>query len=282
MALNIIPNEKHQGFRESTEWPEGLVPRIQKQVRHKEFVRNNPHLDTVMLGIDDAARLLGKGEVFSSYFGSNVDLITTSTIHDQPLGELRWTYEETVVRAVGSRYHIPTDYWVYGDMDPKARRENIQAMMQGTEWFARRLANTNTQVIPLASGVTQEEREICYQTFDKLGVSYCAVYGAQYFGGSMGDGINKLNNYIRDIVSEYPLEGVILIGLQSANYLQRLPPEVVAAAGQRWIYQSGLRELPITESKNQFGQWKQRPEGQLGRGVATLGSFINSTGEVMA
>jgi hypothetical protein len=276
MTLNKIPNENHQGFQEPAEWPEGIIPRIQKQARHKKFVRSNPHLDKVMLGIDDAARLLGKGDVFSSYFSPNVDLITTSTIHDQPLGELRWTYEETVVRAVGSQYHIPTDYWVYGDMEPEARKANIQAMMQGTKWFSRQLADTSTQIIPLVSGVNREEREICYQTFDELDASYCAVYGAQYFGGSMGDGINKLNNYIRDIVSEYPLEGVMLIGLQSADYLQRLPPEVVAAAGQRWIYQSGLRKLSIEETRNQFGQWKQLPESQLGRGIATLGSFTAS------
>lgn len=282
MIHNQIPTENHQGFRDTTEWPEGIIPRIQKQVRHQEFVQNNPHLDTVMLGIDDAARLLGKGEIFSSYFCSDIDPITTSTIHDQPLGELRWTYEESVVRAVGSRYHIPTDYWVYGDMEPEARKENIRAMTQGTKWFSHQTADTPTQIIPLVSGVTREEREICYRTFEELDVSYCAVYGAQYFGGSMGNGINKLNNYIRDIVSEYPLDGVVLIGLQSADYLHRLPPEIVAAAGQRWIYQSGLRDLPIEESKNRFGRWKQLPESRLGRGVATLGSFTASNAEVMA
>lgn len=281
MTIQQIPTEHQQGFRERTEWPEGIIPRIQKQVRHQEFVRDNPYVDKVMLGVEDAARLLRKGEVFTSYFCSDVALITTSTIHDQPLGELRWTYEESVVRAVGSQYHIPTDYWVYGDMESEDREENIRSMMQGTKWFSHRTADTQTQIIPLVSGVTREEREICYRTFEELGVSYCAVYGAQFFGGSMGDGINKLNNYIRDIVSEYPLDGVILIGLQSADYLQRLPPEVVAAAGQRWIYQSGLRDLPIEKSKTQFGQWKQLPESQLGRGIATLGSFTGDN-EVMA
>lgn len=282
MTIQQIPKENHQGFRELAEWPKGIIPRIQKQVRHQKFVRNNPHLDKVMLGIDDAARLLGKGEVFTSYFCSSVDPITTSTIHDQPLGELRWTYEESVVRAVGSRYHIPTDYWVYGDMEPEDRRTNIQLMMEGTEWFHRRLADSTIQVVPLVSGVTRKEREICYRTFNELGLSYCAVYGAQYFGGGMGNGINKLNNYIRDIVSEYPLDGILLIGLQAADYLHRLPPEVVAVAGQRWISRSGLRDTSIANAKNQFGFWKQIPENQLGRGDATLGSFAASENEVTA
>ena len=268
-----IPTENNPGYQEP---PQGIIPRIQKQVRHQEFVRNNPDLDKVMLGIEDAARILRKGDVFSSYFCSDVELITTSTIHDQPLGELRWTYEEKVVRSLGSRYHIPTDYWIYGDMEPEERKQNIQLMMQGTKWFSNQLADTRTQIIPLVSGVTREERKICYRTFDELNIPYCAVYGAQYFGGSMGNGINKLNSYIRDIVSEYPLDGVVLIGLQSADYLQRLPPEVVAAAGQRWIYKSELRELPIEESKDRFGNWKQLPERQLGKGDAALGTFTGN------
>lgn len=282
MTPNQIPNEKHQGFRDSAEWPEGIIPRIQKQMWHRRFVRDNPHLDTVMLGIDEAERILNTGDVFSSYFCPSVQPITTSTIHDQPLGELRWTHEENVVRAIGSRYHIPTDYWVYGDMDPEYREANIETMMDGTKWFVRRLADTPTQVIPLVSGVTPAEREICYRVFDELGVSFAAIYGAQYFGGSMGNGINKLNNFIRDIVSEYSFDGLLLIGLQSAAYLERLPPEVVAVAGQRWIYQSELRELPIEDTKSKFGQWRARPERQLGNGVATLGSFTSSSEEVVA
>lgn len=272
----MIPNENHQGFQASREHPEGIIPRIQKQARHRDFVRNNPYLDQVMLGIDDAERLLNKGEIISSYFSPNIVSITTSTIHDQPLGELRWTHEANIVRALSPEYHIPTDYWVYGDMDPEDREQNIRDMMEGTEWFSQQFANSPTQIVPLVSGTTPEERRICYRTFDKLGVSYCAVYGAQYFGGSMGNGINKLNQYIRDIVSEYPLDGVLLIGLQSAEYLQRMPPEVVAAAGQRWIYRSDLRDTSITNSKKQFGQWKQQAENRLGTGIATLGSFQTS------
>jgi len=274
----MIPNEKHLGFQESNLGPEGVIPRIQKQVWHQKFVQNNPYLDEVMLGIDDAERLLNKGHVISSYFSPNVTSITTSTIHDQPLGELRWTREENIVRAASPDYHIPTDYWVYGDMDPEDRETNIEFMMEGTEWFSRQLTDSSTQVLPLVSGTTPEERQICYRTFEKLDVSYCAVYGAQYFGGEMGNGINKLNSYIRDIVSEYPLDGVLLIGLQSADYLQRMPPEVVGAAGQRWIDKSRLRDLPINESKKRFKIWKQAVEKSLGRGNATIGSFNASNG----
>jgi len=280
--MTMVPNEKHQGFRELAEMPEGIIPRIQKQIWHKKFARDNPYCDTVMLGVDDAEKLLNTGEILSSYFCPNLDFITTSTIHDQPLGELRWTQEANIVKALSPQYHIPTDYWVYGDMDPEDRETNIGDMMEGTEFLIRQLVDEPTTVIPLVSGTTREDREICYRTFDELGISYAAVYGSQYFGGSMGNGINKLNNYIRDIVSEYEFDGLLLIGLQSADYLQCLPPEIVAAAGQRWIYQSELRELPIEESKDQFGEWKQQPEMQLGIGNATLNEFWPPDSEVTA
>ncbi len=235
-----------------------------------------------MMGIDEAEKLLNTGEIFSSYFCPNVDFITTSTIHDQPLGELRWTQEANIVSTLRPQYHIPTDYWVYGDMDPQDRKSNIEDMMDGTKWLTHQLTDKETTVIPLMSGVTREERNICYRTFEELGISYAAIYGAQYFGGSMGNGINKLNNYIREIVSEYEFDGLLLIGLQSAAYLQRLPPEVVAAAGLRWISQSNLRNSPIEQSVTRFGQWKQKPEAQLGNGTTTLSAFSPAAQEVTA
>lgn len=262
--------------------PDGVIPRVQPQTAHQEFVRDNPSVDTVMLQIDDAERLLKKGEVASSYFREDVSVITTSTIHDQPLGEFKWTREEDIVRAVGSDAHIPTDYWVYGDMDPEDRKENIHLMMDGTRWFVQRFADSSTQIIPLVTGPTPEERAICYRTFEELGVSRCAFYGAQYFGGEMGNGINLLNSYVRDFVSEIDLDGMMIIGLQSADYLARLPPEVVAAAGQRWIYQSRLRDVPMAEAKRKFAEWKPRVEKRLGSGVATLGSFSDAQMEVTA
>jgi hypothetical protein len=255
-------------------WPTGIIPRIQPQQAHEKFIQDNPGLDTVMLQIDAADRILSRGEIASTYFDSSTSVITTSTIHDDKLAELKWRREEGIVRALRPDYHIPTDYWVYGNMDKEARIENIEELVEGTRWMTQQLADTKTTIIPLVKGFTPEERAICYQAFDDLNVDYCAFYGSQYFGGDMGNGINALNRDLRDITSEFPLDGILLIGLQSKNYLSRLPPEVVAAAGQRWIRKSNLRENSITKVKQEFVDWKQQPESELGAGNTTLGSFM--------
>jgi hypothetical protein len=249
--------------------PTGVIPRVQGQKAHRRFVQGNPYLKWVMLNVDDAELLLKRGEVGSSFFGPDVSLITTSTIHDEPLGELEWRREENIVRGIGSDYHIPTDYWVYGDMNLEDRIENIESMMDGTRWFARRFSGSNTQILPLATGPTAEERAICYSTFQDLGLSRCVFYGTQYFGGDMGNGFRQLNSAIRDITSEYTLDWMMVIGLQSSRYLAKLPPEVRTAAGQRWIYQSGLRDVSMAEAIERFGEWKRVVDDNLGRRIVS-------------
>jgi len=280
MALNKIPNEKQQGFKESTEWPEGIVRRVQGQTAHEKFMRNFPGQDTVMMKITAIETLLRKGHVRKTYFPDDFTVISSGVIHDDELKELRWRREGYAVESFGSHFHIPTDYPVYGNMDKEDRIENIKKMMKGTRWMHELLDPTSIQTLPLVKGYSPEERSICYDTLRDLDISYCAYYGAQYFGGKMGNGINKLNEDVREVVSELDLDGLLLIGLQSKNGLEKMPPEVVAAAGKRWIGQSGLRSIPTTLAQRQYIQWRDFVESSLGGGLATLGSFTN-TGEVM-
>lgn len=268
------PNENHQGSRNNPRL-EGIIPRIERQTRHEEFVNACPTADPVMLPINHAARLLRKGITAETY--TDAEIITTTTIHDDDLKDFNWATERAIVEAFGPAYHIPTDYWVYGNMDKEDRLQNVQHLMKGTEWMVKQLAETQTQVIPLVKGYSKEERAVCYHTFDKLDINYICFYGSQYFGGKNGNGINDLNSDLRDITSEYSPAGILLIGLQSSNYLSRLPPEVVAAAGQRWIKKSGLRDFHINEVRRKFSAWKHETEQQLGTGIATLGSFSSAT-----
>lgn len=271
-----IPNDNREGFRSTAEWPEGVIPRVQPQKAHQAFLRDNPAVDTVMLQIDYAQRLLRQGHIPETYFDSDLSFITTSTIPDESLKELTWRREAGPVEGLSPAYHIPTDYWVYGDMDLEDRITNIEYLMKGTRYMVRRFKNSPTQIIPLVKGFTRRERAICYDTFDDLGIEYCAFYGSQYFGGQEGNGVRALNRHVRDIVSEYDLEGMLLIGLQSEDYLKRFPPEVVAAAGGRWRRMSSLRDYITEEAKQNFAEWVSGPESQLGVGTATLGSFASN------
>ena len=276
MAQTPIPDEKHKEFNERSTVPNGIVRRVQAQQAHESFMNGFPGDDTVMMKITDIMTLLRRGEIRATYFPDRFTVISSGVIHDDELKKLRWKKEGYAVQAFGSHIHMPTDYPVYGNMDKEHRIENIEKMMEGTRWMYRKLKSTSTRTLPLVKGYTFEERAICYETLRELDIPYCAYYGAQYFGGKMGNGINRLNEDIREVVSELDLDGVLLIGLQSKQGLEKMPPEVVAAAGRRWIYESGLRRIPMTLAQHQYIQWRTDTEHALGDGLATLGSFADS------
>lgn len=280
----MIPNEKHQGSRGSAEWPRGLIRRVQPQRAHERFMDSFPYSDTVMMKITDVETLLRhRGEVRTTYIPERFSVITGGIIHDDDLKELRWTRERNAVQAFDSDFHIPTDYPVYGDMEKAQRKSNIKKMMDGTRWMHDKLLSSSIQIIPLVKGYTTEERAICYETLRELDLPYCAYYGAQYFGGKMGNGINKLNEDVREVVDELGVDGVLLIGLQARDGLSKMPPEVVAAAGQRWIRKSDLRDVPMDAAQSRYLQWRQDVEETvLGAGQTTLGSFSPSPSEVVA
>jgi len=282
MSFDQIPIETHQGSRTTTEWPKGIIRRIQPQQAHEDFLKSLDGDDTVMMKITDVEALLrARGEVRDTYFPSDTTVITTGIVHDNKLKQLSWARELNAVKAFQPDFHIPTDYPVYGDMPRSERIENIEKMMEGTRWAVNQLWDTDIQVIPLIKGYSQEERAICYDTINRVDTEYCAYYGAQYFGGEMGNGILKLTRDIRSVVSELSVDGLMVIGLQSMNGLDRMPPEVVAAAGQRWIYQSNLRDTSLADSVRQYRDWKHRAEQELEGGQTTLGSFAADSNEVM-
>ncbi|ELZ68562.1 hypothetical protein C457_11176 [Haloferax prahovense DSM 18310] len=255
---------------------------MQAQQAHEDFMNRLNGEDTVMIKITEVETLLRhRGEVRDTYFPDDVTVITSGVIHDDDLKELRWTQERNAVQAFGPDFHIPTDYPVYGNMDSESRVENIRNMMEGTEWMMKELVDTDIQILPLVKGYTPDERGICYDMIRRHQLQYCVYYGSQYFGGKMGNGIQKLDQDVRDVVSELTLEGLILIGLQSSNGLARMPPEVVAAAGQRWIYQSELRDSSINEAVEKYRQWRYSVNAELGGGQTTLGSFAADSNEVM-
>ena len=273
--MNMEPIENQPGSQQS-ERLKGVIPRIQRQKKHENFFDSFSTVNTVMLPIDHAERLLRQGLTASTYTDKQV--ITTTTIPDKDLKNLDWEAERDIVRIFRPQYHIPTDYWVYGDMTRQDRIHNVESLMDGTEWMYNELNNYPTKLIPLIKGYSPEERAICYETLNKLGINCVSYYGSQYFGGNSGNGFNKLNEDVRDIVSEYSPKELLLIGLQSENYVGRLPPEVSAVAGQRWIKKSRLRDVSIPDARDAYRSWEQEVVDGLAYGTATLGSFDTSTG----
>lgn len=58
----------------------------------------------------------------------------------------------------------------------------------------------------------------------------------------------------------------MLIGLQSPRRLKQLPPQIVAAAGQRWIDEVQLRDVPWSESQRLYKPMQEEIDAALGQG----------------
>jgi hypothetical protein len=262
----MIPNEKHQGFNlaPSQDAPRGPVLLTEKQEAHIQFHKDNPHELTVLLRITAVETLVNQGETAESWFGENTKVITTTTVNDKILSELEWQRELNLIQKFQPDFHIPCDYPVYQTDDPDLRRNRLLKSLEGMIWIAGKLRGSKTQIIPLLKGTTPHERRFCYQVFDHIGAEYCAFYGTQYFTANIG--FNQLLDDLRTAVSEAPQLKIMLIGLQSPRRLEQLPPQIVAAAGQRWIDEVQLREVPWKESQRLYRPMEQKINKALGQG----------------
>lgn len=105
-------------------------------------------------------------------------------------------------------------------------------------------------------------------------MNYIAYYCAQYFGGQVGNRFNDLLETIHNIVVEFSPIGILLVGLLSQKKLRQFPPNVVAAAGQRWIMKSGLRDdIGEEEKKQNLANWMKEVEKALRSSQTNLKMF---------
>jgi hypothetical protein len=274
---NRIPTEKHLGSQtaDAEDAPRGSVLLVEPQHAHREFLDQNPYVSTVLLRITHVQTLVNRGETADTYFEDDVTVITSTTINDRRLAQLGWQEELELIKEFEPDYHIPCDYPVYKAWDEGRRKQHILDCLEGTIWIADRLEDTGTQVIPLLKGETPEEREYCYKVFEEqLGTNYCVFYGTQYF--TAGVGFYKLLEDIQKVVSEAPQLQILLMGLQYPGWLEELPPQVVAAAGQRWIRHSQLRDVSWKQAQENYGELDQEIESALETGQAPLGIWSPS------
>ncbi len=263
---NIKLPEFLRNIKKINEFPIGFIARFEPH--HKKYFNGNSPIKYLLLRIDDVNRLLRKNKTADSF--KDYKIITTTTIEDKKLEKLKWESERDIVLNFKPDFHIPADHPVYINMDEKIRLSNITDCMDGTKWMVRELAHTNTKILPLIKGTTREERKICYKTFKELHINYCVYYGAQYFGKSVGNQFHLLNHHIRQITSESPRCGILLIGLLSPEYLIKLPPQVIAAAGSKWIHECAKCFNNINKYNRKLQELKQKVESSLCTGQMSI------------
>jgi hypothetical protein len=214
-------------------YPRGPIPSIEPYHSYSTFL-HAVEPEYALLKYTDMRKLVKRGETTDSYFPETTEVITTTTIRDTQLNLVSWERELERVLAFDPDYHIPADYSTYEDQAVADRSRNVLNCMKGLLWMQRQLRDHDSDItlIPLVKGVTPEERAICYEVFDRAGFdNYCAFYGTQYFSGGAGIRITELVEDLHAVATEQDCE-IFLIGLLSPNYLERVPDQVVAAAGQ--------------------------------------------------
>lgn len=267
------------GLVQGTELPErpGLeIPRVQATQTHFEF--SIPLEGVVMISIEDARRLAAKGETAESVFGNMLVAVTT-TVHDEILEKWYPQKEIQLVLDFKPDFYIPCDRPVYRTDSKKERREIITRYLRDLKEITKAIRNLPTEIIPLVKGELPRERKQCYRCFEGLGFDRIGYYCSQYFlYGNHGE---ELIQDVRQIVSEAQPRAMLLIGVQASSYLRRMPPEVTAAAGERWRRKSGLRNdsLSMQQVQRNYRDWSREIEKELEGGQSRLERFVTNTAE---
>lgn len=212
----------------------GAVCRVQPQWSHAEFLEAaTPRY--AMINLEDARRVLKRGEDATTFFPAETTVIATSTVDDKYLDIMPWKDngfrrgELDIVQEFGPDYYVPMDHSDYNDLPIDERMSRIKSVYKGTLWMERKLGDS-VELLPLLKGCTLEERVYSYRLFDELDAPMAAYYVVNYFEEA-GNHISRLVDDLETITEETDLP-LLLIGLLSPNYLARVPDQVVAGSGQ--------------------------------------------------
>lgn len=125
--------------------PGGAVPLVEAQWSHRAFIEAvQPKYALVKL--TTARQLLKREETADSYFSTETEVITTSTVEDTKLNLISWEHELEIVEAFQPTYHISADYSTYQDQDPADRQANVRPVSKGRSgWRDRCVSEISTQ-----------------------------------------------------------------------------------------------------------------------------------------
>lgn len=248
---------------------------LRGETHHDDFFTDNAAADWVMLKLKAAKSLVDDGITAKEYGGPNVSVITTTTGHDSWIKNLDDTDERDILRDFYPDAHVPGDHPTYGDHESGRRTRNVMECMEITLYLYDELGH-QIAFIPLIKGEETWERQICYDVMDAMDTGYCAVYTKQYFGPGAGYQKTKLVQDLREVAANSQVDEILTIGLQSTNLLSVSPPQVVATAGNEWIWETEYRDRPKREAVRRLTETSVAIEAELGHGQTPLGMFEES------
>lgn len=245
-----------------TDYPTGLVPLVEGQETHADFVKAaNPNYAVVNMVY--ARQAVKRGETAADYFGDQTSIICTSTVRDEKLDLISWEDEREIVREFEPDFHVPTDYSIYFDMEKDERIGAIEECMRGTVWMSNELADDDVTLLPLVKGLTEEERQVCYESLEQIGTDYAVFYGTQFFSGGAGMQIAQLKEIIGEIDKNRDFD-MLLMGLLSPRYLAQMPDSIVAASGMnQWRKACRPRSSDADEIRESYDELAANVEEAL-------------------
>ena len=235
--------------------PTGFIPRVEYSIKHLNFINAQSGIHYIMLNLDTVNRLIKTGITAQGLFPKG-KIITTSTIHDEQLPYFDVETEVSIIKKFAPAYHIPCDYPVYFEDGSKGRKWFINVLVECTFQFIKSMKNYPTITIPLIKGINANEWNRSVSPFQGVGINYFSFYAKQYFGGHNGRNDKLLTEHINGLISSTNLGYLMLIGYQSRKILSKLPIEVKAFAGQRWITESHLNAYSPGQAVTAYWNWE--------------------------
>lgn len=206
--------------------------------------------------------------------GPEQKLILANVEKDELLLGRRPSDEIERIESLEPAFYIPSDRWVYEDtMTQREQLEEIDNCLRWTREVTERVRehdDLSTWIIPIAKGWETWHFERCRQTFEELGLSYCAFDVTQY---------KSRNLIIEDVfrlVDVIEPTGVLLIGRLDTKTLKHCPPEVVAATGvNQWFENCKARGSGFDRQK--YSDWAEKTNNALFSYQAELDDFMRNS-----
>ncbi len=253
----------------------GVIPRLEPKPTQIALMQDIGDVSAVMIDAHLVSQFLKRG-ISATEFEPKV--IVTTTFADR---KLEYWYPERdfqVANEFGADAIVPCDCPAYGDDVQSFRRETVQNYAADLAEIIPQFRNAGIDVIPLVKGETRYERGLCYDAFAVHGITQVAYYCGQYF--SYGYRFSALRDRLQEIVLEFDPTDMMVIGLQSENLLPSLPPNVTAAAGQRWLRKINFVDGTTAASVRTFEGWIDKVESALNIGQTSLEAFTRERGWV--
>jgi hypothetical protein len=253
----------------------GVVARAEKYWKHERFFGpRNRAVDTVMFPLTAARSVVNQHGNADTFFGPRTTVVTDNFVQDGILESFDKTEKREILRQFSPDYHIPEVRSVYSHHDEAEQQRRIDTAMEETEWIASELADTPTKILVQMKGWKRWHFKRCLSKLRTLSTDFCVFYGSGYAGPGIGNRLYDLIDDSKTMIRVVDPEGVLLVGRQSPRDLRKFPPEVVAAAGKRWIEES--EQDDGLYSQEQFRTWADSVEPTLGSGQTRIGTFASN------